>query len=169
MKNIIKELMMAILSIMPNDIYSCRFRVFIYRKLGFNLSGQSRVFRNVLLLGNITLGSNSSISNNCSINGGEVGVFIGQNVMIAPGCCIVAFNHGIKLDKPMCQQDLIEHSIFIGDDVWVGANVTITSGVHIGTGVVVGANSVVTKNLPDYSIAYGIPAKVVKYRNSKEV
>jgi acetyltransferase-like isoleucine patch superfamily enzyme len=50
----------------------------------------------------------------------------------------------------------------IGDNVWCGANVVVTSGVTIGRRSVIGANSVVTSNLPEFSIAAGAPAKVIK-------
>lgn len=51
----------------------------------------------------------------------------------------------------------------IGNDVWIGANVVIMDGLKIGDGAVIGANAVVTKNIPPYAIAVGIPAKVIKY------
>ena len=50
----------------------------------------------------------------------------------------------------------------IGSNVWIGSNVTILPGVEIGDGAVVGAGSVVTKNVPEYSIVAGNPAKVIK-------
>ena len=56
----------------------------------------------------------------------------------------------------------------IGNDVWIGANVTVLKGVKIGNGAIIGAGSVVTKNIPDYAIAVGSPAKVIKYRYSKK-
>lgn len=56
----------------------------------------------------------------------------------------------------------------IGNDVWIGNNVQILSGVVIGNGAIIGAGSVVTKNIPPYAIAAGSPAKVIKYRFSKE-
>lgn len=58
--------------------------------------------------------------------------------------------------------------IYIGNDVWIGANCTILSGVKIGNGVIVGANSVVTKNLDDYGIYAGNPAKLIKFRFDKD-
>ena len=50
----------------------------------------------------------------------------------------------------------------IGNDVWIGAGVVIIAGVTIGNGVVIGANSVVTKDIPDYSIYAGVPAKLLE-------
>lgn len=52
--------------------------------------------------------------------------------------------------------------IIIEEDVWIGSNVSILSGVNIGRGSIIGAGSVVTKNIPQYSIAVGNPAKVIK-------
>lgn len=52
----------------------------------------------------------------------------------------------------------------INSDVWIGARVIIMPGVHIGTGVIIGAGAVVTKDIPDYTIATGVPARVVKQR-----
>lgn len=54
--------------------------------------------------------------------------------------------------------------IIIGNDVWIGANAVILPGVNIGNGAVIGAGAVVTKNVPDYAVVVGVPAKVLKYR-----
>lgn len=58
--------------------------------------------------------------------------------------------------------------IFIGNDVWIGLNVIILSGVKIENGAIIGAGSVVTKDIPAYAIAAGVPAKVLKYRFKNE-
>lgn len=59
--------------------------------------------------------------------------------------------------------------IVVGDDVWFGCNVTVLSGVTIGQGAVIAAGTVVTKNIPPYAIAGGVPAKILKYRFSQEI
>ena len=59
--------------------------------------------------------------------------------------------------------------IITEDEVWIGANVTILSGITIGKGVIVAAGSVVTKDVPPYSIVGGNPAKIIRYRNNKEL
>lgn len=56
-----------------------------------------------------------------------------------------------------------KHTV-IGNDVYIGANVFVLDGVHISDGAVIGAGAVVTKDIPAYAVAVGIPAKVVKFR-----
>lgn len=64
-----------------------------------------------------------------------------------------------------------EDQVVIGNDVWIGQGVSIVrkKGLTIGNGAVIGAGAVVTKSIPDYAIAVGIPAKVIKYRFSEDV
>ncbi|WP_310550963.1 CatB-related O-acetyltransferase [Paenibacillus glufosinatiresistens] len=58
--------------------------------------------------------------------------------------------------------------VHIGHDVWIGTDVVIMPGVTIGNGAIIGANAVVTKDIPDYAVAVGVPAKVQRYRFSEE-
>lgn len=155
----------GISSLLPNDFFSNKIRFYVYRSNGVKLAKNVLIYRNVLILGNVSIGENSSISNNTCISGAAAGVQIGGDVMIAPGCCINAFDHGIKLDAgPMIRQVNNEAPVVIEDDVWIAANCTITKGVTIGTGAIVAANSVVTKNVAPYSIVGGVPAKLIGMR-----
>ncbi len=65
---------------------------------------------------------------------------------------------------PNVQDHVSKGNIIIGNDVWIGSNAFIMSGVTIGNGAVIAAESVVTKNIPAYAIAAGVPARIVKYR-----
>lgn len=58
--------------------------------------------------------------------------------------------------------------ISIGNDVWLGRNVIITNYANIGNGVIAGAGAVITKDVPDYAIVAGVPARIIKYRYNKE-
>lgn len=70
----------------------------------------------------------------------------------------------IKLVKQKNFDDI--KPVEIGHDVWIGANAVIKNGIKIGNGAIIGANSVVTKNVPNYAIVVGAPARVYKYRFS---
>jgi len=59
--------------------------------------------------------------------------------------------------------------VIIRNDVWIGANTVIMPGIIIGNGAIIGAGAVVTKDVPDYAIVVGVPAKVIKYRFSEEI
>jgi acetyltransferase-like isoleucine patch superfamily enzyme len=97
---------------------------------------------------------------------GHGGVEIGENTLIAMHTCIVSANHTIpNRDTLIRSQGDILLPVKIGSDVWIGAGVKVLGGVTIGDGCVVGAGSVVTKSLPPYAIAMGVPAKIVSYRN----
>jgi len=65
---------------------------------------------------------------------------------------------------PIRQQGADERPIVIGDDVWIAASAIVLGGVTVGDGAVVGAGAVVTKDIPPYSIALGVPAQVVGQR-----
>ena len=88
-------------------------------------------------------------------------VHIGDNVMIGPNTTITTVGHPLSPKKR--REHLGQASkIIIGNDVWIGANVTILPGVTIADNVVVGAGAVVTKDIPENSLAVGVPARVIK-------
>ena len=88
-------------------------------------------------------------------------VYIGNNVMIGPNTTITTVGHPIT-PKGRRIHLAQASTIKIGNDVWLGANVTILPGVTIGNNVVIGAGAVVNKDIPDNSLAVGVPAKVIK-------
>lgn len=162
---LIKELFLSFLLIMPNTYFFCKLRTKFYRRLGCKIKQNVSIAPNVRISGHLEIGINSSIAYNCTLSGRDVGIFIGDNVMIAPNCVFVAFDHRFdNLEIPMIEQGVVEKPIIIGDDVWIGANCTITKGIKIGKGSIVAANSVVTKNVEEYTIYGGVPAKYIRSR-----
>lgn len=94
-------------------------------------------------------------------------VAIKDNVLIAAGCYIIDSNHGIAPDKLILEQpSVVKGPVIIEEDAWLGAGVKVLSGVHIGRGAVIGAQSVVNRDIPDYAIAAGVPAKVIGSRKT---
>lgn len=111
----------------------------------------------------ISIGDNSGIGVRCEVRGP---LTIGRNVMMGPEVCIMTSSHNTaRTDIPMNQQGHLEKKeVVIGDDVWIGRRVIILPGIKIGNGVIIGAGAVVTKDVPDYAVVAGVPAKVIKYR-----
>ena len=114
---------------------------------------------------NIEMGDYSQLGINCKV---EEDLVLGDYVLMGPDVVIFSSSHEYKnLDVPIMLQGGIERKpVVIGNDVWIGTRVIIMPGVHIGNHVIIGANSVVTHDIPDYSVAAGSPARVV--RNRKE-
>jgi acetyltransferase-like isoleucine patch superfamily enzyme len=117
----------------------------------------------------LSIGKGVTINDHCYITS-CYGIEIGDNVSIAEHVSIRDYNHEFSdPNVPISHQGLSGAPIKIGDDVWLGRGVMVSCGVTIGKGCVVGANAVVTKSLPDYSIAVGVPARVIKSRKPEEV
>lgn len=114
----------------------------------------------------LEIGSDTYIGefNNIRATGGIIR--IGNYCNISQHCSLIASNHSIAKHSNISSQpwDEVRMGITLGDDVWIGANSVVLPGVTIGTGAVIGAGSVVTKDIPEYAIAVGNPAKVIKYR-----
>jgi len=116
---------------------------------------------------NIYLGENTAINHLCVLWAGkDTGkIVLGDNVTLGPGVMMYAFNHQIKPEQTIISQGFDDGDIIVGNDVWLGGNVVIVAGVKIGDGCVIAAGSVVTRDIPAYSIAAGVPAKVIKPRS----
>jgi len=140
------------------------------------------------------LGNNSQITNSqmgdftycsydCAINNAEIGKFcaIGPNVKIAPGkhptSGYVSLHPSLYSNQSIFVKNFVTENIFkgaeqvkIGNDVWIGANCVIIDGVTIGDGAIIAANSVVNKDVADYEIVGGVPAKYIRKRfDDKEI
>ena len=114
--------------------------------------------------GTLTVGDKSVLGRGVSVNC-YLDVEIGDSALIADGVYISDFDHRFgDLDTPIKDQGITKARVRIGRDVWLGTKVTIAKGVVIGDGAVVGANAVVTKDLPELSVAVGVPARVIKDR-----
>lgn len=143
-----------------------------------------RTRMDVLPFNDFCLGDNSVIEDFSTINNGVGSVYIGNrsligigNVIIGPvtigndvilaqNIVISGLNHGYQdVTIPPRQQKTLTSPIILSDNIWIGANSVVTAGVTIGKHSVIGAGSIVTRNIPDYCVAVGNPAKVIKKYN----
>ena len=117
----------------------------------------------------LLFGNNIQINDYVHIAAAE-DVRIGNNVLIASKVfitdishgCYSGDQHGSPFIKPS-ERKLFTKPVHIEDNVWIGESVNIMPGVKIGFGSIIGAGSVVTKDIPEFSIAAGVPAKVIKF------
>lgn len=147
--------------------YSSRMDVFPFND--FRL-GEKSVIEDFATInngvGDVLIGDHTMIGIGCVVIGP---VKIGHNVMLAQNIVVSGLNHGYEdVSLPPSRQKEIRKQIIISDDVWIGANSVITAGVTIGKHVVIGAGSVVTKDVPDFCVAVGNPARVVKKYSTED-
>ncbi|MDD4514745.1 acyltransferase [Massilibacteroides sp.] len=117
-------------------------------------------------VGEIIIGNHTRIGLGNTIIGP---VQIGNHVNLAQNVVVSGLNHNYENpDNTIADQRIKTSLITISDDVWIGANTTILAGVTIGKHVVIGAGSVVNKDIPDYSVAVGNPARIIKQYDFNE-
>lgn len=155
----------------------------------FNISKKTIIGKKVnigkkcIINSNVIIGDYTYLNTSFGETYIDTNVEIGKFCSIAPNVTIGLGDHNINyisthpfitnnyygfIDKSYClPKDKLK--TIIGNDVWIGANVNIKRGVKIGHGAVIGMNSVVTKDIPNYAIAAGNPAKIIKYRFEPDV
>jgi len=142
------------------------FRSFCCRRIFKKMGREVTVLANVDFGSgvNIEIGDYSSLNRDLWISNDTK---IGNDVMMGPQVCILSATHNFERnDIPMREQGAPERQpILIGEDVWIGTRVIILQGVKIGDHAIIGAGSIVTKDVPEWGIVGGNPAKLIRYRN----
>lgn len=133
----------------------------IFKKAGYTFNiNRGAYFGNGA---NLSIGVNSSIGRNCQLAND---VTIGEDVMMAPEVIIFSVGHETSdIELPMrLQGNSLAKPVTVGNDVWIGQRAIILPGIKIGNGAIIAAGSVVTKDVPDYAVVGGNPARVIKSR-----
>lgn len=122
-------------------------------------------------LSNIHVGSHVSIGPDARFWSTRAAIYIEDYALFGPGVTIITGDHRKNIvgkhiieitDAEKSDED--DQDVRIGKGAWIGANVTILKGVHIGEGCIIAAGSVVTKDIPAYTVAGGVPAKKISER-----
>lgn len=140
----------------------------IYRYLKDTSNSKSVIYSKID--SDTIIGDYSYIGVNCSITKANIGryVSIANNVAIGQGEHLINEISTNSIFYKNKYQILTQKDVNISDDVWLGVNSVVLRGVSIGRGAIIGAGAVVTKDIPPYAIAVGVPAKVLKYRFSNK-
>lgn len=119
-------------------------------------------FVKIKITGPFQLGRRVQIASGCFIGASREGLYIGDDVLLGPNCCILTSHLNYdQLGVPLKDQGTTPQKVTIGKNVWVGANSIILPGTVIGDDVIVSAGSVVSGKVPANSLVLGNPAKVI--------
>lgn len=115
--------------------------------------------------GPVRIGKSTNIGAQCVVSASG-GIRFGEHVLVGAHCYIGGgLYHSSRKDIPMIQQGVYSRGpVILEDDVWLGAGVIVLDNVRIGKGCIVGAGAVVTRDLPEYTVSVGAPARVIRHR-----
>jgi carbonic anhydrase/acetyltransferase-like protein (isoleucine patch superfamily) len=129
------------------------------------LGERSYVGAHAYLTGEVLVGANSTINPFAVVRGR---ITLGDGVRIGAHSSLLAFNHGTAPDQPIYQQPHTSLGIVVGDDVWIGSNALILDGVTVGSHSIIGAGAVVTKDVDEWAVVAGNPARKLRDRREKK-
>jgi len=127
------------------------------------LGDESLIAAHAYLTGDLRIGSNCTVNAFTVVRGT---VSMGDGVRIGAHTSILGFNHSMEPSAPVFRQPLTSKGIVFGDDVWIGSNAVVLDGVTVGSHAVLAAGAVVTKDVPDWAVVGGNPARFIRDRRS---
>jgi len=150
----------------PGGLLGQWLRRILVQKMLAGCGHSIRVNRKV----DVASGKRVTVGNNCALGPGMViigDVVVGDDLMSGPDVVMISYNHRVDdTSRPMRVQGASEsRPVVIGDDVWIGMRAMIMPGVTVGSHAIIAAGSVVTKDVPEWGIVGGNPAKILKFRN----
>ncbi len=163
MKRILSEFRLYVCNYFISQIPSHTIRLWYYRKvMSYLIENNTSIFMRGYFdcAKGLTIGKNTVINSKCRLDS-RGGLVIGDNVSISEEVIILTADH--DMDSPNFEGR--NKNVIIDDYVWIGTRAMILPGVSIGKGAVIAAGSVVTKNVNEFEVVGGIPAKFIKNRS----
>ncbi|HEU4975603.1 MAG TPA: acyltransferase [Baekduia sp.] len=116
--------------------------------------------------GECVIGAKTVLGQECTISAFQH-VSIGRECILADRVMLIDFDHGVvEVDRPIRQQGIYKRDVRIGHNVWVGYGACFLRGTTVGDNCVIGTSSVVTKDVPDDAVVAGVPARVLRMRDT---
>jgi acetyltransferase-like isoleucine patch superfamily enzyme len=116
--------------------------------------------------GVVSIGAKTVLGQECTISAYQH-VSIGRECVIADRVMLIDFDHGVvEVDRPVRLQGIYKRDVRVGNNVWIGYGACILRGVTIGDNAIVGTSAVVTRDVPANAVVAGVPARVVRMRDS---
>jgi len=156
----------GIANILPRfDLFN-KIKTNFYRTAGMKIPEQAFILGPLTItpyngVKNIHIGHHAFINTEVRFGCPKAKIEIGNNVAVGPRVSFETTGHGLQYIEGKGRGSIYKN-IQIEDDVWIGAGVTILGGVTIGKGSVIAAGAVVIKDIPPYTVAGGVPAKLLK-------
>ena len=148
----------------PSAFVAPEARIFAEPGRDVVIGPEAYVAAEAFVHGPVRIGARVSVNPRVTMDGGAAGIEIGEDVRIASGARLFAFDHGLAPDRAIREQPVQSRGIRVGRDVWIGAGAGVTDGVSIGDGAVVGMGAVVTRDVEPYAVVGGVPATVIGRR-----
>jgi acetyltransferase-like isoleucine patch superfamily enzyme len=116
--------------------------------------------------GEVEIGAKTVMGQECTISAYQR-VRIGAQCVIADRAMFIDFDHGVvEVERPIRLQGIYKRDVIVGSNVWVGYGACILRGVSVGDNAIVGTNSVVTRDVPANAVVGGVPARVLRMRET---
>jgi len=116
--------------------------------------------------GQVTIGAKSVLGQECTISAYQR-ISLGRECIIADRVMMIDFDHGIvEVERPIRLQGIYKRDVEVGHNVWIGYGACLLRGIKVGDNAVIGTSSVVTTRVPENAVVAGIPARVIRMRET---
>ena len=118
--------------------------------------------------GEVSVGAKTVMGQECTVSAYQ-SVSVGRECILADRVMLIDFDHGVtEVERPIRLQGIYKRDVHVGHNVWIGYGACVLRGVDVGDNSIVGTNAVVTKDVPANAVAAGVPARVIRMRDTPQ-